>query len=111
MIAFFFKPFTSAEPGSFGELLEVLGFLYVCLSILAPILWYAWRGIDDKNRLRRFLTLACVPLVWPVWLVVRSAQATASYLHLDCRREIQELRPKRKAAPVLKSPRELGLWD
>jgi hypothetical protein len=110
-VTLLFKPFTNAEPGSFGELLEVLGFLYCCLSLMAPIFWYASRGIEDPNRLRRYLTLICVPFIWSIVLTIRAARSLRRYLDRDLMREWLELLPKRKPEPVLRSPRDLGLYD
>lgn len=114
-----FMPFTSAEPGSIGELFEVLVFIYCFLSIIvAPIMWFAWRGIDDRNLLRRYLTLVGVPFLWSVVVAMWGARAIASYLHLHFRRELRELMPTRESTPPaftsrkeFKSPRELGLWE
>lgn len=112
MSALLFKPFTSAAPGSIGELFEVVIFCYCFVSVVfAPILWYAWRGIDDANRLRRYLTLLCVPVVWPVAVAKWGAQAITSYARSHFWREFSELIPKRDPPPVLRSPRDLGLWD
>lgn len=119
MIGLLFKPFTSAEPGTIGELFEVLAFIYCFLSIIvAPVIWFAWRGVDDKNLLRRYLTLVSVPFIWSTVVAVWGARKSASYLKLHFRRELRELIPvKQKAVPIvvspaeLKSPRELGLWE
>jgi hypothetical protein len=106
-----FKPFTNAEPGSLGELLEVLGFLYCCLSLMASVFWYAQHGIDEPNRLRRYLTLICVPFIWSVVVAIRTARALAHYLDRDFTREWREMLPKRKPVQALRSPRDLGLYD
>jgi len=107
----FLRLFTNAEPGSFGELLEVLGFLYCILSLMAPIFWYVQHGINDPNRLRRYLTLICVPFIWSFVVAIRAVRALGHYFGSDFMCEWLEMLPKRKPAPVLRSPRDLGLYD
>lgn len=110
MMSLFFKPFTSAEPGSLGELFEVLGVVYCLLSIIIPLWWCGTRGQLDNNLLRRHLKLFGVVFVWPVMIVVRLAQSVATYLYNDFCRELRELKPEPKSTPVLRSPTDLGLW-